>query len=549
MKRFILVFSCFCFLGFPFELYGQDITVSGTVISKDDGEALPGVNIVVEGSRIGTVTNLQGEYSLEVPENSTLVFSSVGFQTQSVKINGRSVINVEMLTNVKQLEELVVVGYGTMKKEDVIGSVASVNNEDLKKVPSVSFDQALQGMATGLHVKSDGGTPGSNATIKIRGINSINANTDPLWIIDGMPIYSGSGFERNTGTTRLNPMSLINPNDIASIEVLKDAAATAIYGSRGSSGVIIITTKSGKKGSDDISVDYSTGISNLVKTPEDIGLVNTREYFQLLDEAKRNTSGNPNAAFSPSEVLSTRVTLDDMSRDQALNVQTDWFNEAMRTGSYHDVNLSTNIGMEKGGLYLSGNYRQDQGVDRNNDLKRITGRINLNLKPLENLITEARLGVTYSKFDRIKSSSSGAVGTGGGRVGGFGVLNRTALPWFPIFDSNNETGYWSPASGANIRANLDEDLILDEVEKFRGIGGIAVEYSLPWIKGLSIRSEGSFDIIQNNSIEWVEKNMREDMTSFAGDKAVTYQGYNYNLYARYVQSFDDHDLNRISGNI
>lgn len=527
--------------------YGQEISVSGKV-TGDDQEVLPGVNVLVKNTNQGTVTDVNGEYSINAPAEGVLVFSYVGYNSKEVSVNGHNQIDVTLSTDIKQLEELVVVGYGTMKKEDVTGSVSSIKSEKLNKIPTPNFDQALQGMAAGVQVASSSGVPGSSVSIKVRGINSINAGTDPLWIVDGMPIYSGGGLERTNGTSSQNPMSLINMNDIESIEVLKDAAATAIYGSRGSSGVIIITTKSGTKGKGALNIDYSTGIQNLVREPEDIGFVNTTQYFQVADEAMRNSTGNPDAFFSPSQVLSTRVTLADLSRNQAELINTNWFNEAIRTGNYHDFNLSTSLGLDKGSIYLSANYRQDNSVNINNQLQRISGRMNINYQPIKNLSVEGRFNLSYTINDRIKSGSSGAVGTGGGRVGGFGVLNRTALTWFPIFDSNHPLGYWSPSSGANIQANLNRNLIKDEVQNYRTLGGLALEYAIPGITGLSIRSEASFDIIQNNSEEWVNQYMREDTTSYAADRAVTFQSVNYNIYAKYNRSFNElHNINLVFG--
>ncbi|MGK7393723.1 MAG: SusC/RagA family TonB-linked outer membrane protein [Candidatus Cyclobacteriaceae bacterium M3_2C_046] len=546
LYKFLPGFILLAVLGFAGR--AQSVEVSGKVTDADTGEPLPGVNIVVKNTSHGTVTTVEGNYVIEASTDAILVFSSVGYEPQEITINSRSTLDVELETDVKQLEELVVVGYGTMKREDVTGSVSSIASEKLTKIPTPNFDQALQGMAAGVQVSSSSGVPGSSVSIKVRGINSINADTDPLWIIDGMPIYSGGGLERANGTSSQNPMSLINANDIASIEVLKDAAATAIYGSRGSSGVIIITTKSGKKGQGSVNIDYNSGIQNLVREPSDLGFVNTSQYFELADLAMRNSTGNTEARFTPSQVLSTRVTLANMSRNEAELIDTDWYQEAIRPGSYHDLNLSSSLGLDKGSIYLSANYRQDNSVNRNNKLQRISGRMNLSYQPINNLAVEGRFNLSYTQNDRIKSGASGAVGTGGGRVGGFGVINRTALTWFPIYDSNHPLGYWSPSSGANIRANLDQDLLKDEVQNYRTLGGVALEYFIPQVKGLSIRSEASFDVIQNNGEEWVNQYMREDTTSYAFDRSVTYQSINYNLYAKYNQTFNDvHRFNLVFG--
>ena len=227
-------------------LFGQTKNISGTV-TDESGQAIPGVAVMVQNTQTGVVTDIDGKYSLEVPaENNVLEFSFIGLKTEVVSINDQTNINVVMKTDAVNLDEMVVIAYGTQKKRDIIGSVASVKSEDLARIPTTSFDQALQGMATGVQVSSSSGVPGAPTSIKIRGISSISSGTDPLWVIDGMPIYSGGGLEQTQGSTSQSPMSLINPNDIESIEVLKDAAATAIYGSRASNGVVLVTTKKGR---------------------------------------------------------------------------------------------------------------------------------------------------------------------------------------------------------------------------------------------------------------------------------------------------------------
>ncbi|MBV6654615.1 MAG: TonB-dependent receptor plug domain-containing protein, partial [Mameliella sp.] len=246
-------------------------TLTGQV-SDTEGEPLIGVNILVKDTDAGTITDFDGNFSLRIPEGGEiLVFSYIGYATKEVVIGTQTRIDIEMSTDAEALEEVIVVGYGTKKKRDVIGSVATVKSENITKLKSTSFVDGLQGQASGVQVVANSGVPGAPSTVKIRGISSISINTDPLWIVDGMPIYSGGNLGGTNGATAQDPMSLINPNDIESIQVLKDAAATAIYGSRGSNGVIIITTKSGKEGKGSITLDYSTGITEPSRNEQDIG--------------------------------------------------------------------------------------------------------------------------------------------------------------------------------------------------------------------------------------------------------------------------------------
>lgn len=544
MKNWLFLFFTF----FVLSAYAQR-TVSG-LVTGSDGEPLIGVNIRVEGTGIGTVTDFDGAYTLEVPEDvSELLFSYVGYQNQVAPINGRSRIDVVMRLDAEALDEVVVIGYGTKKKRDVIGSVATVSSDELVKVPSPSFVAGLQGRATGVQITASSGVPGAPSTVKIRGINSLSIGTDPLWIVDGMPIYAGSGLESTRGATKQDPMSMINPNDIQSIEILKDAAATAIYGSRGSNGVIIITTKSGAKGKGNIGVDYSFGLTDLSRQPEDIGFTNTEEWFNLVETARRNSNGGKETPYDPNSVLN--LFLDQpiarLSREEALAVDTDWFDRILQRGSYHDLNVSGSTGFENGNLYLSFGYRNDNSVLKNNQLERYSVRANLQFNPIENLSFETRLNFSYTNNDRVKQQVGGALGNNsGGNSAGFGNANRNALPWYPIYNADHISGYWNPMSGNNLVAAIDRDLLLDQVQQYRGIGGLFLEYSLPWVEGLSVRAEGSFDLIQNSGVNWVTDILREN-GSFAADENNIRRSINYNTYAKYNRTFGQHAVSVTAG--
>jgi TonB-dependent starch-binding outer membrane protein SusC len=529
----------------------QERSITGTVISTEDNEPLPGANVVIKGTSTGTITGLDGKYSINAAgDDAVLVFSSVGFVTEEYTIGNMTVIDVLMVPDITALEEIVVVGYGTQKKEDVIGSISSVKSEKIMQVPAPSFVSGLQGQATGVHVSSASGVPGAKQTVKIRGVNSISSGTDPLWIVDGMPIYSGNGLEQTAGSTSQDPMSLINPNDIESIEVLKDAAATAIYGSRGSNGVIIITTKSGKKGKGSFNIDYSGGINDLTKTSDDIGFANTNEWFSLVEEARRNSNEGAENPFDPLSI--TGLFRDNptyhLSRQEAMLIDTDWFDQILQTGSFHEVNVSATRGAEKSSFFISGNYRNDNSVLKNSGLSRFGLRANLDFQPVNNLNIGARLSFSTSNNSRQKVQAGGGIGSnGGGTQGGFGNANRNALTWYPIYNSNHQSGYWNPLSGNNLTANIDPDLMLDEVNQYRGLGNVFMEYHMPWLEGLSLRSEFSFDLIQNNSVFWIKETLRE-FGSYASDRAVTRNSINYNLYATYYKNFGKyHNLHVVAG--
>ena len=248
MKRFLLLI---CLLCAGIMVYAQGkVTVSGTVTAKDDGLPVPGVNVLVKGLKTGTFTDANGKYSLaNVPANATLVFSSIGYTTLEVPVGNKAVVNAVLSADAMSLDETIVVAYGTAKKGTYTGAASVVRNDAIKDVPTTSFENALNGKVAGLQVTQASGQAGSTTTIHIRGIGSMNASTEPLYVIDGVPVIQGnigqmSDYNYNTN----NVMSTLNPDDIESITVLKDAAASALYGSRAANGVVVITTKRGKVG-------------------------------------------------------------------------------------------------------------------------------------------------------------------------------------------------------------------------------------------------------------------------------------------------------------
>ncbi|HKK80912.1 MAG TPA: TonB-dependent receptor plug domain-containing protein, partial [Prolixibacteraceae bacterium] len=280
----------FLFLSFIcVTVYGQSLMVNGLVYDAEDNQPIPGVTVLEKNTSNGTITDIDGNFGLEVENGSIVVFRFVGMETKEIRATSEEPFEIAMSAEVSSLDEVVVIGYGKKKKRDIIGSVSSVSSDDMTNKATSSLTSALQGKAAGVQISSSSGVPGSKVNIKIRGENSINSSTDPLWVIDGMPVYSGGGLEKTIGSTGQDPMSMINVDDIESVEILKDAAATSIYGSRGSNGVIIVTTKSGKPGVSNTKIDFSSGITTLNRTPDDIGFANTSQYLSLVDQARFNS--------------------------------------------------------------------------------------------------------------------------------------------------------------------------------------------------------------------------------------------------------------------
>jgi len=326
------------------EVIIDGITITGKVTSEEDSEGLPGVNVIVKETSQGTVTDVNGNYTIEVPgEESILVFSSVGFTTEEIVVGNRASIDLTMVPDLTALEEIVVIGYGTLKKSDLTGSVSSVKAKELNATPTGRLDQALIGKAAGVQVTPTSSAPGAASTIRIRGSNSISANNEPLYVIDG---FIGAG--------NLND---INMNDIESVEILKDASATAIYGSRGSNGVIIITTKKGAAGTSTLTYDTYYSLQSPTRL---LSMMNATEYGSWSNEVKGSTIfPNP---------------------DQ-LGEGTDWQNEIYKNNALMvNHNLSYTGGNDKSRYYLSGNYFDQDGIHIESNFKRYQLRVNTDHK-------------------------------------------------------------------------------------------------------------------------------------------------------------------------
>ncbi|MBX2922795.1 MAG: TonB-dependent receptor [Chitinophagaceae bacterium] len=527
------------------------LEIKGTV-TGENGSPLDGASVKLKGTDKGTVTDAQGSFTLQIPDGGTLVISYIGYQTMEVQVSKSTSLQIKLKLSESQTEEIVVVGYGTQKRRDIIGSVAEVRPDKIGGLNAApTFDAALQGQIPGVSIQSSTGVPGAATKILIRGANSINSSTDPLWIIDGMPVSTGQlGY--NTATVGQNPMSLINPNDIESIQVLKDAASTAIYGSRGSNGVILITTKSarGKMPVNNISVN--AGTMQMARDFSDLGFADTKTWFSILDATYANSgrTADPIDDYFRTVPLATSK----MTRAQAMNINTDWFDQAFRKGSFVEANFSSAKSFDGGNFYFSGNYRDDKGMMINNRMKRYTLRSNLEFHPLNNLVLGAKLNFSYSVNNRAQNDNAGSDnGNRDGNSGGINNLTKLSLPWLPVYDPNNNVKtYYNPYAGFNIRAYADPNNVKNELRTMRMLGGLYGEYTIPAVKGLSLRSEFSFDLMQATTTLWVNKAIRLNgagvASSYGLEQASNIYNINYNGYATYARKFnDDHSFSIVAG--
>ncbi len=450
--------------------YAQDNTITGAVTDLTNDEGLPGVNIVAKGTSIGTVTDVNGNYRLTVSSGvETLVFSSVGFMQEEQIINGQTVINVAMNPDIQSLQEVVVVGYGTQEKEDVTGAISSVSSQAIEKIPVPSFNEAIQGQVAGVNVQSSSGQPGAAVSIKIRGQNSVNLSSQPLYILDGMIIQSGDGglAANASQQANLNIMSTINPNDIASVTVLKDAASAAIYGARSGNGVVVITTKKGTPGQARINLNAFYGVQRLRNK---IDMADAQLYKDI-----------EIAAGSKFPVLT----------DPSNTVNTDWQDELFTSGteSYlSSQDLSVSGGTENMNYYVSLNHYDEQGIVRNTGMERFGIRANVS-------VTDGRfrlgnnLYVSNTAVDRMGNFDASPID-----------LALRMPSTIPVLDSDNVGGFGGPDGD-------DGDQVLNPIgvqtlnsntnERTRLVGNAFAEYD--FIEGLTYRLNLGYDLAQGNS--------------------------------------------------
>ena len=494
MKRNRLI--CFFSLLFCCTLLAaQSITVEGTVTGNLDSEVLIGASISVKGTTMGTVTDIDGKYSLSVPSDAILVFSYLGYETEEVAVRNRSLINVSLKTSSQDLEEVVVVGT-ILKKSDLTGAVSSVSAKVLEEKPVTSINQALQGRVAGVLI-SNAAKPGDDATIKIRGINTINTTTDPIYVVDGLVMDNfGGGFNS------------INLNDVASIEVLKDASATALYGSRASNGVVLITTKKGKIGSGRITYDGWVGFQTEAKLPETMG---TRDLFELRKEAAMNsfTARHPEATVDEIDAFLANRVMTPYVKDGSggyvfaqyefdayeNNDNYDWLDAVTRTGVEQNHALSFSGASEKGAYYLSFGYSNKKGMVKNLGDTRYNGRINSDYS----IKSWLKVG-TNTSFSHTESE---------------------------IF---SDDGVYDKARGANPMLPVDSEIYtlnyggIEDNNYFNPIRTLKIEndrrrnrlsstnfLNINPLKGLNIRTSFSLDFFQEDRFKYTPKDIQESI--------------------------------------
>lgn len=511
-------------------LKAQSRVLTGQVTDLDNF-ALPGVNIYIKGTTTGTTTDLEGNYRLEVEGPETvLVYSFIGYITQEVTSGARTTIDVLLAEDATELSEVIVTGYSYVKKRDLIGAIASVSAEDIKDLPVISVDQALQGKAAGVQVTQSSGTPGGGITVRVRGNTSISASNRPLFIIDGVPVEDGALALRSFGGQNDNALATLNPNDIESFQVLKDASAKAIYGSRAANGVVLITTKrGGKDAKTTVSFDVQRGVIDLANK---IDLLSSEELVELQREALINAGQNPDESGIIKGVTDA--------------VNTDWIDMVTRQAIMEQYQLSFSGGNEQTRFYSSFNYRGEEGVILNNQFLRFAGTLNVDHQVNAKMKFGNNLTISKTRNDRIKGDNfldgvySGAV--------------RSLPYYYPYDEKGRIIGPGSSSYGGFPNFNPVGQAVLPRFETYalKILVGVFGEYEI----NKNLRARAKFSVDYND----IAEDQFEPSSTAIGGFLASVGGQGYGVFSTgayityintntitYNQTFGDHVINATAG--
>jgi len=453
----------------PFKRVSPVISITGTV-TNPDGEPLIGATVRVQGTNQGALTDNDGNYSLEVSDgNQTLVFSYIGYITQEVPVNNRTVIDVVLEPSETTLEEVVVVGYGTQVRKEVTGSISSVDAEEISRIPVSSFDVAIQGRAPGVIINPNSGQPGGAIDVNIRGVGTFG-NNNPLYVIDGVPVFNN--INQLSGGIQTNPLSNLDPSNIESIEILKDASAAAIYGARAANGVVIITTKRGQEGKPRIALNSYYGVQWFNNY---IDMLDSREFAEISIEADQNAGFEPQPAFQDPQVLQTH---------------TDWQDEFFDPAQIQDHNLTVSGGTANSSYLFSGGYFNQGGIAPNNNFERYSFRINTDFQVAEWLKIGESVSISRADYQ-----------------GGLPQANDRlqemlqSSPTLPVRDPNNLGGFAGPTAEVSGRVNRSNQVAEASLRDIRNIidrvlGNAYLEAT--FFEGLKYRANFGIDAIFSN---------------------------------------------------
>ncbi len=520
MRKIVFLSFIFMFM-LASAAWTQGRTVTGTVSSAEDGMGIPGASVVVGGTTIGTVTDFEGMYSVDVPSpESVLVYSFVGMQTQEIVVGDQSVINVELRPAVVDLDEVVVVGYGTRLRSELTGSIARVSAEDIAYTTQPSFESALQGRTAGVYVQGGSGKLGQAIKVRVRGSASVSASNQPLYVVDGFPVITED--LGTPGNEPINPMADLNPADIETIQVLKDASAAAIYGSRAANGVVLITTKRGQEGRTQINFSTQAGFS---EPANKVGFLNREQYLDLFEYAYQWAP-----VFGPDH----EVALDWGWRYWREGADTNWEDEALKRGNMQQYDLSARGGIGDTRFYAALSYSDQEGILLGNEYDRISTRLNLDHAVSDNLAFGMNLNLVRSESRRVANDNAFAT-----------PLQMIALP--PINPTND------PDTGELNRFTAYENGLFPakyssfDQEVYRTIGNVFATYDL--LPGLQFRSEWGVDIYNQREMGYQGRLTNDGGPDGVGsDRTVTMRSLTTNNFLTFDYTFADAlDLNLVGG--
>ena len=542
MKKIHVFLTLLCFF-LIHTVSAQNRQLTGVVTSSDDGATIPGVSVFVKDSpTIGTVTDLDGKYKLSAPPNAqVLIFSFVGMNKQEVPIGSSNIVDVSLVPVATTLDEIVVIGYGSQIKSKVTGNIARVSGDLVKNTPVPSVQQAMQGKTAGVFVEGTTGKVGGVTRMRIRGSSSITANNEPLFIVDGVPLSTES---MNQTGAAINPLTSINFNDIESIDVLKDASSTAIYGSRGANGVILISTKKGKAGDTKLNVNFQYGYS---KASHKRDFMNAEQYIAALRDAGKGADAYEerlygenydNVGFVESRLIrysGWAAILDGDGNYIGSKVNTNWQDQAFQTGSLQMVDISASGGTDKLKYYASGSYNKQQSILIANGLDRFSGRLNVDNKV--NKFINMGFTLSLSRTNTNQVSGDNAFST---------PMQLVAMsPITPTRDTNGVL-YDRPVT-TYYNGLIDAEDTKRSILETRTVTNAYVAFAL--LKGLSWRSELGYDLY--NMKENGKYSSRTDQGKGIGGYGIANYGETQNLitksYLDYLSSFGDIGLSAVLG--
>jgi TonB-linked SusC/RagA family outer membrane protein len=500
-------------------------------ITDTNGDVLIGASIAVKNTRIGATSDVNGQFTVQVPDNNaTLAISYTGYISQEIAVGSNTALNIVMVENQNVIDEVVVIGYGKQIRSTLTGNIAKIGNENVKGMPVVSLEQAMQGQAAGVSVESVNGKLGSAARVRVRGVGSINAGTEPLFVVDGIPLAKDA---RNTFGAALNPLADINFNDIESIEVLKDASAKAIYGSRGSNGVVLITTKSGKSGKSQIELDFQTGFSQPTRKRE---FLNAKQYVELFTEAANNSDDidgyaydDPDSwtAFVESRFFRYSANNDDWK--QGID-KTNWQEEAFQKGTMRNTALTMSGGNERMRYYVSANTGFINGILKSNNLDKDGARVNLDFDALERLKVGVNLSVSRTKTRQVSDDNAFSTPM---QLVAMSPLTPTRDPDGVLYDRPTTTYY---------NGLIDMEEATRKVFTNRTLANVFGDYHFTDHLAFRVEAAANLYNVRDDARFGERTDTGNDSKGFGQSVFAGATDYNTNAVLRWNQEFDRHDL-------